>query len=89
MNFHEVRGGRWQFPLKAIASCSCTLEEYQVESRAHQDNANIHCQPFPEMASEERDIYTDYDGCHRHRAKQDSYLSAHSSGNRHFEFSIK
>jgi hypothetical protein len=38
-----VRGGRWQFPLKAIAPCSWTPEEYQVESCAHQDNANIHC----------------------------------------------
>jgi hypothetical protein len=41
------------------------------------------------MAFEERDIYTDYNGCHRHRAKQDNYLSADFSGNRHFESSIK
>ncbi len=55
------------------------LEEYQVESYEHQDNANIHRQPFPESVSEEREIYTDYDGCHRHHVKHYSYLSAHFS----------
>src|SRR5579864_4732334 len=69
----------WQFPLNAIAPCSWTPEESQVESCEHQDNANIHCQPFPESVSEEREIYTDYDGCHRHHVKHDSYLSAHFS----------
>jgi hypothetical protein len=63
----------------AIAPCSWTPEEYQVESSEHQDNANIHCQPFPESVSEEREIYTDYDGCHRHHVKHESYLSAHFS----------
>jgi hypothetical protein len=58
-------------------SASWTLEESQVESCEHQDNANIHCQPFPESVSEEHEIYTDYDGCHRHHVKHDSYLSAH------------
>jgi hypothetical protein len=60
-----------------IAPCSWTLEEPEVESCEHQDNANIHCQPFPELVSEEHDIYTDYDGCHRDHVKHDSYLSAH------------
>jgi aspartyl-tRNA(Asn)/glutamyl-tRNA(Gln) amidotransferase subunit A len=27
--------------------CSWTPEESEVESYEHQDNANIHCQPFP------------------------------------------
>jgi hypothetical protein len=36
-------------------------EESEVESPEHQDNANIHGQPFPESVSEEREIYTDYD----------------------------
>jgi hypothetical protein len=52
-------------------------EESEVESCEHQDNANIHCQPFPEMVSEEREIYTDYDGYHRRHVKHDGYLSAH------------
>jgi hypothetical protein len=67
----------WQFTLNAIAPCSLTSEESQVESCEHQDNANIHCQPFPESVSEEYEIYADYDGCHRHHVKHDSYLSAH------------
>jgi hypothetical protein len=33
-------------------------EESQVESSKHQDNANIHYQPFPESVSEEHEIYT-------------------------------
>jgi hypothetical protein len=61
------------------APCLWTPEESQVESREHQDNANIHCQPFPESVSEEDEIYTDYDGCHRHHVKHDNYLSAHFS----------
>jgi hypothetical protein len=61
----------------AIAPCLWVPEESQVESCEHQDNANIHCQPFPESVSEEHEIYTDYDGYHRHHVKHDSYLSAH------------
>jgi hypothetical protein len=61
----------------AIAPCSWKPEESQVESCEHQDNANIHCQPFPESVFEEHEIYTNYDGCHRHHVKHDSYLSVH------------
>src|ERR1019366_9376334 len=63
----------------AVAPCSWSPEESQVESCEHQDNANIHCQPFPESVSEEREIYTDYDRRHRHHVKHDNYLSAHFS----------
>jgi hypothetical protein len=62
-----------------IAPCSRMPEESQVESSEHQNNANIHCQPFPELVSEEHEIYTDYDGCHRHHVKHYSYVSAHFS----------
>jgi hypothetical protein len=72
--------------LLAIASCSWTPEESQIESYEHQDNANIHSQPFPESVPEEHQIYADYDGYHRHHVKHVSYLSAHFSGS-HFEFS--
>jgi hypothetical protein len=71
----------WQFPLNTIAPCSWTPEESEVESCKHQDNANIHCQPFPESVSEKREIYTDYDGYHRHHVKHDSYVSAHFNYN--------
>jgi hypothetical protein len=36
------------------------------------------------LVSKKREIYTDYDGYHRHDVKPDSYLSAHFSWNRHF-----
>jgi hypothetical protein len=67
---------------------SWTPGKSQRECCEHHNNANIHLQPLPQSVSEEHEIYTDYDGCHRHHVKHDSYLSAHSSGNRHFEFSI-
>jgi hypothetical protein len=64
---------------ETFAPCSWTPEESQIESCEHQDNANIHCQPFPKSVSEEHEIYTDYDGYHRHHVKHDSYLFAHFS----------
>src|SRR5215831_17512238 len=54
-------------------------EESQVESSEHQDNANIHYQPFPESVSEEHEIYTDYNGRHRHHVEHYSYPSVHFS----------
>ena len=63
----------------AVGPCSWTPQKSQVERCEHQDDSNIHCQPFPESVSEEHEIYTDYDGCHRHRVKHVSYLSAHFS----------
>jgi hypothetical protein len=56
-----------------------SAEESQVESCEHQDNSNIHYQPFPESVSEETEIYTHYNGYHRHRVKHTRYLSAHFS----------
>jgi hypothetical protein len=32
----------------AVAAFSWTPQESEVESQEHQDNADIHCQPFPE-----------------------------------------
>src|SRR5579863_3655703 len=61
----------------AVAPCSWMPQESQVERCEHQDDSNIHCQPFPESVPEEHEIYTDYDGCHRHHVKHASYLSAH------------
>jgi hypothetical protein len=66
-------------PFSFIIGCSWTSEESKVESSEHQDNSNIHYQPFPESVSEEHEIYADYDGDHRHHVKHDSYLSAHFS----------
>src|SRR5579863_1122606 len=61
------------------ASSSSTPEESQVERCENQNNANIHCQPFPESVSEEREIHTDYDRCHCHHVKRDSDPPAHFS----------
>jgi hypothetical protein len=65
--------------LGAIAPFSWTSEESYVESCEHQDNGNIHCQPFPKSVLEEHEIYSDYNGRHRHHVQHDSYLSAHFS----------
>jgi hypothetical protein len=45
----------------------------QVESGEHQDNSNIHYQPFPKSVSEERQIHSDYDRYHRHDVNHDGY----------------
>jgi len=55
---------------------SIATEKSPVESREHQDNANIHCQPFPEVVSKESEIHTDYDGYHHHHVNHYSNLSA-------------
>jgi hypothetical protein len=52
-------------------------EESQIESREHQDDANVSYQPLRESISEERDIQSNYDGDHCHQVKRDSNLSAH------------
>jgi len=49
------------------------LQESKVESCEHQNDSNIHYQPFPESVSEKREIYSDYDGYHRHHVKHVRY----------------
>jgi len=63
--------------LNASALWLWTPEESEVESGEYQDNADIHGKPFPESVSEEQNIYTDYNDCHRHHVKYDSNLAAH------------
>lgn len=58
---------------------SWSHEKSEVKSAEYQDNANIHHQPFPEPVSEEHEIYTDYNGYHRHDVKHYSYPSIHFS----------
>jgi hypothetical protein len=60
------------------------LEEYQVESSEHHNNANIRRKPLPEQVSEECEIYTDYDGCHHQYEKHRYHPAASFRGNRHF-----
>jgi hypothetical protein len=56
--------------LHLAAQFRSSPQESQIERCENQDDPNIHCQPFPESVSEEREIYTDYDGCHRHQVKE-------------------
>ena len=71
---------RLRDPKKKVPSpCSWPLEESQVESCEHQDNANVHCQAFPESISEEREINTDDDGCHCQDVKRAGDVLAHFS----------
>jgi hypothetical protein len=63
-------------------------KEFEVASREHQNNANIHREAFPESISQEPEIHADYDGYHRRHVKRDGYLFANSSGNLHLQFSI-
>ena len=81
---HAIRSGSGRWLAEADDSVSQLQgswmpEESQIKSYKHQDNANIHYQPFPEPVSEEHEIYTDYHRCHRRDVKYDSYLSAHFS----------
>jgi hypothetical protein len=46
-------------------ACRNSSEESEEESCEHQDNTNIHCQPFPKPICEEREIYAHYGSCHR------------------------
>jgi hypothetical protein len=63
--------------LNAGALWSWTPEESEVESGEYQDDADICGKPFPESVSEEQNIYTDYDDCHRYDVKHDRNLAAH------------
>jgi hypothetical protein len=49
-----------------VAPCSWTPQKSQVERCEHQDDSNIHCQPFPESVSEEHEIYTPTRANHSH-----------------------
>jgi hypothetical protein len=66
-------------PSSTASTISWTPEESRVESCEHQDDANIRCQPFPESVSEEHEIYSGYDGRHRHHVKYNRNPSAHVS----------
>src|SRR5215831_6922183 len=56
---------------------SWTLQEPQIERPEHQDNADVHYQPRPELVPEEQDVHTDHDGDQREHVKHDGCRSAH------------
>jgi hypothetical protein len=65
--------------LRLPSAGSWTPQESQVERQEHQNDSKVHRQPFPESVSEEHQVYTDYDSCHRHYVKHGGYRSAHFS----------
>ena len=52
---------------RAIFTSTATTDPRGIssKSREYQDNASVRHQPFPGSVSEEREIYSDYKGCHR------------------------
>src|SRR5690349_6978601 len=47
----------------AASAYSATFAESEVESPEHEDEADVHCQPCPELVPEEQHIYRDNRGC--------------------------
>jgi hypothetical protein len=48
-----------------------------IPPRAGLHNANVRCEPWPEVVSEERQIDADNNGDHDHHVKRGSYRAAH------------
>src|SRR5262245_27958879 len=65
-----------QTPVAAAASSS-TLQEPQIERSEHQDNSDVHHQPFPEPVLKEQDVHADNHGYQREHVKHDDCLSSH------------
>jgi len=56
---------------------SWTLHEPEIERREHQDNADVHYQPLPELVPEEQDVHADHDGYQYEHVKHDGCRSSH------------
>ena len=54
---------------RVIVRCSRTPEEQQVQKPEHQNDADVHRQPFPESVSQENEIDADDEGHHRRAVK--------------------
>jgi hypothetical protein len=64
-------------PTGAGAPSSWALQESQVEGSNHQDNADIHHQPWPELMPEEQQIHDNDTGCHHQDAKHHIGIPGH------------
>jgi hypothetical protein len=51
--------------------------ESEIEGREHQDNTDIHRQPFPESILEEQKIQTNNNGDHYQNVKHGRYIDFH------------
>src|SRR5262245_44908457 len=56
---------------------SSSLYESQIESDKHQDNPDIHNQPFPKVTPEEQKIHADDYGDQQDYVNDDNYVSFH------------
>jgi hypothetical protein len=53
------------------------LYESQIEGCKHQDNADVHYQPFPESIPKEEQIHANYDGYQHSEVKADQHTLCH------------
>jgi hypothetical protein len=53
------------------------LYESQIEGCKHQDNADVHYQPFPESIPKEEQIHTNYNGYQHPNVKPDKHTLCH------------
>src|SRR4029434_10258316 len=72
-----ARPGLWL--AKTATKTRLRFKEPQIERREHQDNADVHHQPRPELVPEEQDVHADHDAYQREHVKHDGNLSAHLS----------
>ena len=61
----------------AMPSCLYVTHEPDVERREHEDDADVRCQPLPDVAAEEQDIDADDDSCHRDHVEHARERSSH------------
>jgi hypothetical protein len=71
-----VTVGTWEGESKKFADLR-VLQESEIEGRKHQDDADVHYQPFPESILEEQKIYTNDDGYQRHNVNRDRDVPCH------------
>ena len=63
----------WHARLEQLHS----FQEPQVERGKHQNDADVHHEPLPEVVPEKREIDADDHGYHGHDANGEQYRSCH------------
>jgi hypothetical protein len=62
-----------------VALGSYVLEESHIERREHQNNADIHHQPFPESVPKEKYVHGNDNGYQRGKIKHNRHVLRHLS----------
>ncbi len=65
-------------PAGAAGDSLWVLEESQIKGCKHQDNADVHYQPFPESILKEQQVYTNDNGNQHRNVKHDRHVPRHS-----------